>query len=509
MRLFHNTRLSIAIAILVVIASIGVASAQSAYDTDFTTSITYQNVGTGTANINFTFHDAGSATTVQVTRTLAANAGDALFLGSLSQLGQGFQGSAVASADQPIVATVVQVPQGNPSVLNRPLSNGFKAGASQLTFATILKSAFGTDDTTQFSVQNASNGAVDLDITLIDTSGNTIPVERNNVAAGAAVILDAGTLSNITTPEYNGSAVVTAVAAGTTTPANIVGAATELSQNGVKAYAFEAVTTAANTYFVASGLCRLFAGLQETAYAVTNTSLTTPVNVTVTYSDGATDTATLGPGQKKGFLGCGDTNQLHNPPNGTFDGAATITANGPIAVVAKKFEDVSGTVFSTAFNGEAAGTDKLALPYVRWTDDAHYNNVDKRQRTFIAISNVGNAAVGPVTVKYIDRAGSVVGTHTIASIAAGGKATSRPAPIADPGGVTTPTTPADEARLRFFGSPEHYGVANTFGGSAIIEGPAGAQLIVIASVASNTNNESPPATPAKQVQEDYNGIPVD
>jgi hypothetical protein len=170
-----------------------------------------------------------------------------------------------------------------------------------------------------------------------------------------------------------------------------------------------------------------------------------------------------------------------------------------MAVVAKKFEATPGSVFSTAFNGEAAGTDKLALPYVRWTSDTRYNDgTGQRQRTFIAVTNVGDAAIGPVTVRYIDRAGATIGTHTIATIAAKGKAPSTPSPTAD-GGPTTPTTPADEAKLRFFGSPEHYG-SQTFGGSAIVEGPAGAQLIVIASVASKTD---------KQVQEDYNGIPVD
>ena len=83
----------------------GVSAQTNAYATAFTTSITYQNIGTGTANINLTVYSSSGTPSAIPASTLAQNGAGSYFVGSVSGLGTTFNGSAVISADQPIAAT--------------------------------------------------------------------------------------------------------------------------------------------------------------------------------------------------------------------------------------------------------------------------------------------------------------------------------------------------------------------------------------------------------------------
>jgi hypothetical protein len=297
-----------------------------------------------------------------------------------------------------------------------------------------------------------------------------------NIPAGAAKYYDAGTIAGLGAA-FDGSAVVAAVRSGTTTPANIVGTVLELQTNNVGVRAFEGVpnTAAANTVYMATALCGL-AGT-TTAYAVQNTSNSQAANVTVTYSNGSTQQANIPAGGKTSFNTC----NAAGVPSG-FSGAATITSVGaPIVVIGK----VGGAGRYTAFLGETSGSAKLALPYVRWSNTKY--DTGQYQRAAIAIQNIGGATVNNVQVRYLNKLGQEVGVHTIASIAAGAKANSN----ATNAGSTT--------ELTEFGNPEA-NPGGGFGGAAIIEGPAGSQLIAVVRISSN------PAGGVVAV--DYNVIPI-
>ena len=140
---------------------------------------------------------------------------------------------------------------------------------------------------------------------------------------------------------------------------------------------------------------------------------------------------------------------------------------------------VFGGGLSTAFLGFNNGASKVAMPYVRWTTDHWFDGT--RQRAYIAIQNVGSALpAGAVTVKYYDKTGALVGTDTLGAIAAGGKVNSN----------------AGNVGAAEFG----YYTDGTFGGSAVVEGPAGSQLAVIVRVQSRVG--------ANSVAEDYSGIAI-
>lgn len=471
--MLHKRSLTfVIVAMLLATLGVGLASA-GAYDTAFTTSITYQNVGDGTATIQLLFYaDPTSTSPITVPLSdLAAGAGSSVFVGSLGDVDPGFEGTAIMQSDQPLLATLVQVPQGSTTVKVRPLSNGFSTGGPTALIATVLKNTF--DENVVISVQNIDTEQNDVTVTFYDTEANDVhTVTQANLEPGAGFYVDAGAISELGTA-FNGSAVIEAVR-NDSSDGKIIASALDLKINGVGGLAFESVASGGTTFYMPTALCNVFGG-QNTSYAIQNTDLATSTDVTVTYSSGETDVKTIGPGAKASFPAC-DVNAAG------FTGSATITSDTtPVIAVGKAF----GAGLSTGFMGAATGYEELALPYVRYTADATYLG-GTRQRVFIAIQNVGGSDVSDVTVEYLDKNGVVVGTHTIASIAAGAKANSN----------------ASNAGLTEFG----YYDDNTFGGSVIITGPAGSQLVAIARVNTCTANNGSACTTL--AGEDYNAMPV-
>lgn len=474
-----RVRMSIVLALVIMLAAVGVASAQNpAYTTQFITSITYQNVGSAAANVVFQFYPEGNATPITVQRTLNQGAGSSLFVGGLTgpeSLPANFLGSAVMSSNQPVVATLVQIPQST-TVKNRPLSNGFSNVTSNVLLATVLKNQFNT--TSKFSIQNADSAAATVNVTLVPVSGASIALPAVTLPPGAARYFDMGTLPQVAAATFNGSAKVTATKAGDV-PANIVGSVVELSTNNISASAFEGVAGGATTVYMATALCDVFGGA-TTAYAVQNVG-NAAATATVTYQPGNIifTTPSLEPNAKFSVIGC------NTGLSAGFSGSATITSAQPIVVIGKVFNAGFGG-YGTAFLGEPAGAPKLALPYVRYTNDANFAS-GSEQRAFIAIQNVGAAAVANVTVEYRDKNGTLIGTHTIPAIAPGAKANSN---------ATLAT--GDAAKLLNFGNPPA-NPGGGFGGSAIVNAPGG-QIVAVVRI--NT------MIGANTVAEDYNGIAV-
>lgn len=475
---------------LLALITAGLAFAQNpAYQTSFITSVTYQNVSSNKATVTFNFYQEGSGTPIPVTTELAGNAGTSLFIGGLNQIPSNFSGSAVLSSDQPIVATLVQLPQSS-TVKARPLSNGFSSASSTVILATALKNRNNT--TTKFSIQNASSGAIDLTVKFYNadnTSAAPVVLNASSVPAGSAKSYDLGALSQLS-DGFNGSVIVTAVAAGTNTPANIVGSALELSTNATEAKAFEGVASGAKKVYMPSALCKFGGFVTTTFYAVQNADQSTDTSVKVTYSNGKTDTKPVAKGAKTSFDSC-------SVNDAGFLGAAIIESTATdIVVVGKSVGDKAAagiSRISTAFLGESQGSAKLALPYVRWTPDAKFTS-GERQRTFIAIQNVGSALnAGDVKVKYLNKNGDLIGTHTLGAMANGGKLNSTAADA-------TLAAGRQQSELDNFGNPEGNPGGGS-GGAVIIEGPSGSQLVAIARVQNVLSD-------ASRAAEDYNGIPI-
>jgi hypothetical protein len=463
-------------ATLLALVMTGVVSAQTAYATTFNTSITFSNVGSAAANITITYYpESGAAvTTNPVNGKLAAGASTSVFVGNVSQIGTSFKGAAVLSSDQPVVATLVQTPATGSAVLNRALSNGFQAGTSRVMLASVLKNQFNT--TTVFSVQNAGSAPATFNVTLNPASGSPIVIPVTNLPVGAAKYFDMGTLSNVSASNFNGSAVIEG------NGVSLVATAMELSTNGLAVSAFEGIASGSSKVYMPSALCKFGVGGQptETFYAIQNvgtTATTAKLTFTATVPSPATKeitTASIAPGAKVSVAGCDAL-----VAGGSGSAIIEAASGGQLVVLGK----VSGAGISSAFLGESAGSAKLSLPYVRWSE-SKFNPTDKYQRTFIAIQNVGgNLAANSVKVHYYNAAGTLVGTYTVpTAIAAGGKVSVNPNQL-----------PA--------GAGAEFGYTGTFGGGAIVEGPAGSQLVAVVRVVTAASDGTQPG-------EDYNGVPV-
>jgi hypothetical protein len=373
------------------------------------------------------------------------------------------------------------LPQPPSPVKNRPLSNAVGFGGSPVYVATLLKNRFNT--TSLLALQNVDDTEITVNLAIYDAdspSSPPIPLTGIVLGEGESRHFDAGLagdpLSDLLPATFNGSVVVSAVKGSPPVPAAAAATALELQLVGLGAVAFEGVPTPASTIYMATALCNAFGG-QTTFYAVQNTNQLEATNVTVHYSNGISASQAVAPGAKASFGACAAAGM----PAGFSGAAKVISSNTDIVVINK----VSGAGLLTASVGEAAGANRIYLPYVRWTSDANYL-AGLRQRTFIAIQNIGAAAVDNVHVRYIDKAGVELGVHTILSIAAGAKANSRAIEAV-----------GDAAKLLEFGQPEGNG-GSGFGGGVIIEAAPGAQLIALARVTTRVG--------ANDVAEDYNAF---
>ncbi|MGC8799858.1 MAG: CARDB domain-containing protein [Chloroflexus sp.] len=472
---------------IVLIASSGISGSayaqSSAYNTNFITAITYQNISSTTANLTFTFYPSSGGTPISFNRTLNGNAGASLNVGTTTELSSfSGQGSAVISSDQPIVATVVQLPQST-TVRNRPLSNGFTNGSNNVLIATVLKNTF--NQTTKFSIQNADTAPISVTLRFFSVGSSTPTyTETFSLNQGVARFFDAGTIAALG-PNFNGSATIEATG-------KVVATAIEAStDSSYRVSAFEGVSQGSNTVYMPSALCNFGGSLQQTAYAVQNTSTTNNASVTVTYKNlsnttVATQTATIPPNSKQSFLAC---NASGMPSN--FNGSAVITSTGGSIVAIGKViaSPMVAPAFGTAFVGASGGAQKLAAPYVRWTQTRYDINPGNRQRAYLAIQNVGTGPSGTITVKYYDLNGVLVGTHTLSSLDPGQKTNSKPIDAMPAPGQTL----------------DEFGYVGGFGGSAMIEcANSGCQIVALVRIQSANSSTST----ADQVAEDYNAIPV-
>lgn len=409
-----------------------VKAATGARDTAWVVSVTYQNVGTGTATIGVNFYPEGSATAIPYTPApLNAGAAASFYIGSVSGIGTGFKGNAVMSSNQPLIATVVQFHNNaaGETVKMRMLSNGFTA--ADVSNAYLVPTALNTERTTVFSIQNIENATITATVKFYDTTGALTSTKAYDIVAGSSKFVDMDDAVETGVPDpFNGSALVTAVLKSDgVTAANVVVAISELYDAKFVGGNFEGVplSRASNKIYMATALCGNGGGKLQTYYAVQNANQTPAdsLSFNVKYyraADGvlvATDGPyTLDPGVKKSIVTCSMAGTL----GANFSGSAVIEAVDAAdkLVVIGKAQPITGATADVAdlfaiFMGEPQGYSKIALPFVRWANDANYNaagNLGGKQRTYIAIQNLETTAK-KVDVIYKDKSGNTVATQTL------------------------------------------------------------------------------------------------
>ncbi len=543
MQFMRRTLLQLGLVFVLVIASFGTAqAATNAYDAKYVTSISYMNVGTEPANLNLTFYDAGSATTVNyqlldtngAARVIPSMASASLSVSAVSSLTSTARYGAVVTSNQPLIATMMQV--ANDSVIRtQPISNGFRASdaSGTIVLPSAMKSCFSDELTTRFSIQNAGASSLsDVTFSLKWPNGNdayTVPSPLT-LAAGDVQHFDLASITVGSTPagvtlptgcDFNGSAVISSATG------SLVATAVELSTVNKYANSFEGMpgTTAdgALTLYFPSAMCRVNYGdgEQSSSYAIQNLNTTTAADIDVAFtyqirasngSLGAVQNRTLSltiPAGAKGSIpGCDTSkNAVGNTNNATGNampaaavGSAVVTSNRKVVGLQK----ISGGGISAATPAIISGGSKVYTPFVRYTVSCFSASPtaagcrgESRQRTLFAVQNIGGAAA-KIKMTLYNYLGEVVGTYTTPStVAAGAKISLNPT-------SATPVSPGTTASLNEFGYTFLSGNM-IYSGSAVFESLDSAGTTPTSSIAVVTRVLS--QTPLGQTGDDYNGTP--
>jgi hypothetical protein len=368
------------------------AYAQSATNAPWTSSITYYTPSPTGATAVISYYAEGSATAVDVVNvTLAGNGAGSIFIGATA-VPAGFQGGAVISSSETVVATgVLFAGSGQSGSYGRMLYSGFSESKAADTFfiPTVLYKTFGS--TSALGIQNIESTTTQVTLKLY-AAGSTTPTSTKvyNIPAQSSQVVSA---SELTLPVgFSGSATIT------TPGGRVVAVAQETDDAGRGAYAFEGVASGDNIVYMASMLCNAFGG-QNSFYAIQNASLSSAASVEIDfYNTSGTVVASMPPtnisaGGKLSVNPC-----TQGVPAGT-SGSAVITSTGAPIIAIGKVKAPNG--LATAFVGESAGYTSSASPYIRWTA-----NASSEFRAYVAVMNVGNAPATNVTATYYDAAGN-------------------------------------------------------------------------------------------------------
>lgn len=431
----------------------------------YSTTITYQNIGNDTAHITLLFYPEGSSNPISISRPdLPKGASATVSVGSLGSTA-GFKGSAVIKADMQLAVTMTQIPS-NTNVKSRPMAAGFIQGSGEIWFLTAYKGSPGS----VISIQNLEKSAVNLKLSFYSSSG-TVVINKNNIPAGSAAYFDLDTLNELSPNTYNIQ--VTATKTGSTNIGQIAGLQINRTGDGETAYATESLSQSGKKIYMPVAMCNAINNF-STSYFIYNSSNTESTTVTVTYNSGKKGTLPLTPNYGTWYHAC--------MPSGTvsgFNGWATITSNTTDIIV---WGHLKNTGMSASFSGQTVGSNILAVPYALYSTSNYSNGL--RQRSIIYIQNLGSSlASGAVKVKYYDKNGKLLGTHSLGSLANGARIESNASKIGSAG-----------AEFGYYSD-------GTTGGSALIEAPAGSNLMAVVWVHSN---------PSKSVfrGEAYNAIPI-
>jgi hypothetical protein len=378
------------------------AHAQSATNAPWTSSITYYTPSPTGATAVISYYAEGSATAVDVVnRTLAPHAAGSIFIGATA-VPAGFQGGAVISSSETVVATGVLFASGaEAGNYGRMLYSGFSESKAAANFfvPTVLYKAFGT--TSALGIQNIESTSNTVTVKLY-AAGATTPTSTKvyNIPAQSSQVVSASELS--LSPGFSGSATIQGTG-------RVVAVAQETQDSGRAAYAFEGVAAGANKVYMASMLCNAFGG-STSFYAIQNASLSTAALVKIDfYNTSGTLVGTM-PNTNINAGAKISVNPCNNGVAAGTSGSAVITSLAPNQtpiIAVGKVSAPNGLL--AAFVGEAAGSTSVAAPYIRWSA-----NPSSDFRANVAIMNVGTAAATNVTATYYDANGNPT-TVTLAS----------------------------------------------------------------------------------------------
>lgn len=371
-----SLRLITASALLAVGIGSQIRPSYAAYYPQYTTGIQVQNTSSSLANVVLTFHPSPGPV-INVPDTISGSSSKTYFP-LPGAVPPGFNGAAVISADQPVVAVVNVI--GGPNVASSSGTFGRGAyaaalqGSTTLLLPLLLKNHGSFQNTTWFRVQNIGTAPADIFVNYSDSTSNS----ALNVQPGDSVVFDQSAETHSST-----------IFAATVTSTQPLAAAVVQEANpgiGHLVYAYSGFS-GGSTNPVMPLINKNINNGYVTGVQIQNGG-TTSTQVTVTYfpanssppqnpSVGScTETQTIPPGGSANFT-LGVFNGTPGPGVSTtcpssgflvFIGSAQVTgnsANQPLVVIVNQRQTGTGNG-AGAYNGfdPATGKQKVVFPLI-------------------------------------------------------------------------------------------------------------------------------------------------
>jgi hypothetical protein len=376
-------RLVIVLAFLLSLMVPLTASAQVTYESG----IQVQNNGTDVANITIVYYDQTGAEEATVNDTIAAGESTTYF--PITDVSDGFNGSAVISSDQPVAAIsnmLLTEAGGATWAFGGASYGGFNAGETEINLPLIMKENSGF--TTWFNVQNA--GSADASVTVTYSTGDT---ETATIPPGAAATFNQADNTDLPSG-FVGSATVTS-------DQPIVATATELGTTTVFAYnGFTGASEDVAMPLVNANNSGFITGIQVQNAGDTDTDVTLAYTPS-TAGTACTETKTIPAGESRTFA-LYAFSLSGDPEPGTSDcvfeetliGSAAVSANSasqPLVAIVNQLN--LGANKGAAYSGfdPAAGTDTVVLPLIMDRNSGYW--------TGYSVVNVGTGST-TVTCSY-------------------------------------------------------------------------------------------------------------
>jgi hypothetical protein len=325
-------------------------------------------------------------------------------------IGKSFAGSAVISAEVPVVAVYKQVASSsNPySPILYTSFSADQAGNGTFYVPSVQRSS---TYVSQIGVQNIE--AVDLNISL--TFINNPKVGSNYSTTTPTLVKSQNSwvfkLSDLAgfPMKFDGSLVITAAPSvpGSSATSYIVAVVQEVQSNGRAAYAYEGAASGAGTIYMPSAMCNAGKTQQTTYYAIQNVG-SAAGTATITYYDGlgkpvgaqmVTDPIPVN--SKVSVTTCDPL--VKAATSGKTVMSAVITGASLVAMGKVQSKDGLMTAFLGSSQPPAtAQPDKqyhVALPYVEWS------NSTLGFRSYIAVMNASGTPATNIILNYYRRNG--------------------------------------------------------------------------------------------------------
>lgn len=399
---------SVSLAIAVIVAMVGVATAQNGIPgTGWWSGEAVQNVGTGEATIMVTAYNAAGSEQYQSSQTVASFAAVTFVPSSFIGMPSGFVGSAVVSSNEPIkaIVNVTNNKSGDLGVTGGKAAaqyQGTEIAGTTLYFPLVKHNRFAK--TTAFYVQNAGTATVSVTATFkMDTGTPGVYTKVysglepnkmiliNPIDAGVPSVAGTGGRDNI-----GGLAVSSAQPLAGTVLEYIQGEAIATVLNGTRGFTAADFNTKAYVPLVKNNRFNKFTGVQ-----VQNVSAG-PVDITINYvgtTSGCIGTYTetaagVLAGASKTFVQSGSAT---TPFPVNCAGSATIVATGNIVAIVNEGNlvvDAANPAAGTTYSAMASTstTKKVSAPLFK---DGRFG-----YSTGLALQNVSPVTATNVVVTF-------------------------------------------------------------------------------------------------------------